>query len=943
MNMESKLFQPAEWRASQQTSRNPQVSSSYSQINAFNRVGDSIEGLGSSGLPLSDQNGAGTNIQTAKKISTSAQTPSLDTYGGLPGLMGVTSNQTNSTMSMGATAQSVASNIPNILDQNAKLSGAAAAAAGAANFPNAFTAEGISPRLQLGRDRLFTAAAVNGTASPQAWASPKINTYSPLVRTSGIASPFGTGNSAFGGLGGTAMAAGGAGWSNSGISGFANVTSTSALANNVSDNVTDSVVTPNDYFHSPAQRPSRLASMPGTPDVGNNGRDTNIPLNILLDKAKGKVAGLAEGGLEDTSIMSPQVRQELDNGPGYFFPGFTQPLPSLIPPALLRWLYKDPQNNIQGPFTGIDMHQWYRAGYFPLNLPIKRVEEEEFYSMALFIRQVNNQFEPFLVPLPPVQPQSTGWNAEGTDLPASSFKLNAPPKVAAQASVPVPETGTSIAAAAAPSYASVSKHAVGVEPSHPANVKMVEEEHLSSATEPVQAKQSSDASAPFSTSADKEEVVPKTENAKSGNQKETATTVENLAEKLADVAIKSQNVTAASPVKQFVNNIQAKEKPATKLVTNAQPQEKPTSKTNSPSLARTTPWKPLRAKPVPSLDKNISNALASSSPKAEPAKPAQSRLGSPWAKVAEPPISLSEEIQKMEQEDAEMKKQNQAAALASAVAAARTPTLPAASVWGSVNGTGAKKPPAVKTSPVKKNVTVLQKEAHPKTTATNVATNNHSVPNAWAKMASKPVTSSVPVPKPATVATNSASTAVAEGSPDDSWTVVGPGGKLVNNSPAPSTASVVSGSVKPSNVVPSAMASVLPPKLAQLATSSGHSVEFIVWCKNALKGLNNGVKINEFLQMLLSFPAENNQETSEIISDSIYANSTTMDGRRFAVEFTTRRIADLNGKPPTDSKLQESSANSWSQVVKSKPKQQQASEWNSAFKVVTSKKKNKRN
>jgi hypothetical protein len=46
--------------------------------------------------------------------------------------------------------------------------------------------------------------------------------------------------------------------------------------------------------------------------------------------------------------------------------------------------------------------------------------------------------------------------------------------------------------------------------------------------------------------------------------------------------------------------------------------------------------------------------------------------------------------------------------------------------------------------------------------------------------------------------------------------------------------------------------------------------------------------------MLLSFPNDNS--CSEIIQDIIYANSSSMDGRRFANDFISRRKADLEGK-----------------------------------------------
>lgn len=50
--------------------------------------------------------------------------------------------------------------------------------------------------------------------------------------------------------------------------------------------------------------------------------------------------------------------------------------------------------------------------------------------------------------------------------------------------------------------------------------------------------------------------------------------------------------------------------------------------------------------------------------------------------------------------------------------------------------------------------------------------------------------------------------------------------------------------------------------------------------------------VDEFMQMLLSFPIEASQDTIDLIQEQAYANSTTIDGRRFAAEFIARRKAD---------------------------------------------------
>ena len=96
------------------------------------------------------------------------------------------------------------------------------------------------------------------------------------------------------------------------------------------------------------------------------------------------------------------------------------------------------------------------------------------------------------------------------------------------------------------------------------------------------------------------------------------------------------------------------------------------------------------------------------------------------------------------------------------------------------------------------------------------------------------------------------------------------------------------------------------------------------------------------MQDLLILPPE-----VEIISDSVYASSQTLDGRRFAEEFVRRRkLADkgvvelaANGALDVgaDSK---SGAGGWSEVAKKGPAPKEES--NAAFKVVATKKKSKR-
>jgi PERQ amino acid-rich with GYF domain-containing protein len=113
------------------------------------------------------------------------------------------------------------------------------------------------------------------------------------------------------------------------------------------------------------------------------------------------------------------------------------------------------------------------------------------------------------------------------------------------------------------------------------------------------------------------------------------------------------------------------------------------------------------------------------------------------------------------------------------------------------------------------------------------------------------------------------------------------------------------------------------------------------------------VAVDEFVQSLLLLPSE-----TEIISDSIYANSQTLDGRRFADEFVRRRkLADKGvlqeGSGTPGSATGQEAAKSagtgggtgagggWSEVAKKGPAAKEDA-GSAVFKVVAAKKKGKR-
>lgn len=97
--------------------------------------------------------------------------------------------------------------------------------------------------------------------------------------------------------------------------------------------------------------------------------------------------------------------------------------------------------------------------------------------------------------------------------------------------------------------------------------------------------------------------------------------------------------------------------------------------------------------------------------------------------------------------------------------------------------------------------------------------------------------------------------------------------------------------------------------------------------------------------MMLSLPP-NESTTQEIISETIYQHSSTLDGRHFAEEFLKRRRilgpaldATLPNNTTTgNSGSSAGSGSGWNEVLKKDKTKDASGEWNSAFKVVAGKK-----
>ena len=102
----------------------------------------------------------------------------------------------------------------------------------------------------------------------------------------------------------------------------------------------------------------------------------------------------------------------------------------MVMPDRMRWIYRDPQGNTQGPWSGLEMHDWYKAGFFSPELLVKKVEDNDYEPLAQLIRRIGNSREPFLVPqigIPHGSATAAGPNTLSLNTPASPTGTAQPP------------------------------------------------------------------------------------------------------------------------------------------------------------------------------------------------------------------------------------------------------------------------------------------------------------------------------------------------------------------------------------------------------------------------------------------------------------------------------------------------------------------------------------
>ncbi|KAJ7431833.1 hypothetical protein B0H11DRAFT_2261386 [Mycena galericulata] len=80
------------------------------------------------------------------------------------------------------------------------------------------------------------------------------------------------------------------------------------------------------------------------------------------------------------------------------------PVPAVTAPS--KWYYRDPKNNIHGPWKASLMQAWYKDGLLPPDLPVRREEDADYMLLKDLRLQSVDPAHPFRIPPPPTTPSA---------------------------------------------------------------------------------------------------------------------------------------------------------------------------------------------------------------------------------------------------------------------------------------------------------------------------------------------------------------------------------------------------------------------------------------------------------------------------------------------------------------------------------------------------------
>ncbi|KAM7377529.1 hypothetical protein PAMA_014027 [Pampus argenteus] len=123
--------------------------------------------------------------------------------------------------------------------------------------------------------------------------------------------------------------------------------------------------------------PPPSSAAPLLPPTGGDTEDDE-GMKHLQQEAEKMVASLQDTSLEEECFTQALQQQQESRNTAAALP--------LSHEAAMKWFYKDPQGEIQGPFTTVEMCEWFQAGYFTMTLLVKRGCDEGFQPLGDVIK-----------------------------------------------------------------------------------------------------------------------------------------------------------------------------------------------------------------------------------------------------------------------------------------------------------------------------------------------------------------------------------------------------------------------------------------------------------------------------------------------------------------------------------------------------------------------------
>ncbi|XP_066257263.1 GIGYF family protein Gyf [Euwallacea similis] len=172
------------------------------------------------------------------------------------------------------------------------------------------------------------------------------------------------------------------------------------------DSIREDKIPPDNQEYASRDIPSSRERKLSVPEAGDKPKDSISN----RDRAK------SEGPLKSSDVQEPKIQDKAEDNdfeklqeafisklvvdedppkqntqvqPAFEMPNLAPP-PNLSVPGQDKWFYQDPQGQMQGPFTNMEMSEWFKAGYFGQDLKVRRQCDERFFLLGELMAMCNS-------------------------------------------------------------------------------------------------------------------------------------------------------------------------------------------------------------------------------------------------------------------------------------------------------------------------------------------------------------------------------------------------------------------------------------------------------------------------------------------------------------------------------------------------------------------------